>query len=207
MEQTIYERPREKLQARGAAALSVAELLQVIIGSGSAGMPVARIARKVAEAIATNQALDINKLLLLPGLGEANACRIIAAVQLGALLAHPTSPLFRLDTQLLAIYKKPHILIGTLTGSHQPIKTYINALKLPFNSVAVARQVSAKAISDNAEAVAVAIGYKNQSREPTIAELSLLEDLKKMTQLLHIYIYSFELVSTTGTTVLVGKRV
>ena len=76
-----YERPREKLHSRGAASLSLVELLQIIIGSGGARLSGAKLAREIALLF---DAKNISYLSLraIPGVGEAKACQIIAALEL-----------------------------------------------------------------------------------------------------------------------------
>lgn len=77
-----YERPREKLRSRGAVALTLIELLQIVIGPGSSRMTGARLARAVAKVVATGD-ITFEALIALPGVGEAKACQILASVELG----------------------------------------------------------------------------------------------------------------------------
>lgn len=82
MEQQIYERPREKLQAKGPRSLTILELLQIIIGSGNREVSSAKLARQVLELLEAGELRWLN-LLKIKGLGVAKACQIIAAVELG----------------------------------------------------------------------------------------------------------------------------
>ena len=77
----MYERPREKLRYRGAAFLTMSELLQVLIGSGSAGYSAARVARSVEKVLSSP--LSYGHLTEIPGLGHAKACQLIAAIEMG----------------------------------------------------------------------------------------------------------------------------
>ncbi|MBC7990858.1 MAG: hypothetical protein H7Y19_14945, partial [Luteimonas sp.] len=70
------ERPREKLLARGAAALSDAELLAIFLGSGLRGLDAVATARKLLAEHGPLRALlerGANGLADLPGLGPARA--------------------------------------------------------------------------------------------------------------------------------------
>ena len=76
-------RPREKLQARGAEALSDYELLMAIIGSGTAQADVTKIARDVRKLIAENGSqLTYEDLLTVKSLGPAKAANIMAGFEL-----------------------------------------------------------------------------------------------------------------------------
>jgi len=81
------ERPREKVLQHGPGALSNAELIAVIIGSGISSAPVLNIAFRLA-AIADNDMaklheMTINQLCKLKGIGPARAVALQAAMELG----------------------------------------------------------------------------------------------------------------------------
>lgn len=101
----MYERPREKLQSRGAKNLIQAELIQLIIGSGTSKYPVAKLARQVAVLLKSNQ-VTYENLSAVPGLGEAKVCQLLASIELGARLAQQvsenTTHVQRLIQELLA---------------------------------------------------------------------------------------------------------
>jgi len=80
------ERPREKLLARGAGALSDAELLAIFLGSGLRGRDAVQTARELLAAHGPLRTLldrPPQGLAGLPGLGPARACALSAALELG----------------------------------------------------------------------------------------------------------------------------
>lgn len=80
------ELPREKLLTRGAAALSDAEVLALLLGTGQRGMPALALAQRLlADAGGVRGLLDrpAAALAALPGLGPARAGRLVAALELG----------------------------------------------------------------------------------------------------------------------------
>lgn len=81
-----HERPRERLLAHGAGALSDAELLAIFLGSGPRGRTAVEHARALlAQAGSLRALLDRapKQLANLPGLGPARACALAAALELG----------------------------------------------------------------------------------------------------------------------------
>jgi DNA repair protein RadC len=80
------ERPRERLQLRGAAGLTAAELIGLLWGSGSAGRSAIDLA---ADAIAGFDGLSglarasTPELEGIPGIGTARAAQLQAAFELG----------------------------------------------------------------------------------------------------------------------------
>ena len=80
------ERPREKLLAGGAGALSDAELLAIFLGSGTAGRDAVATARDLlVEHGPLRVLLDrpAKALTRLRGIGNARACALAAALELG----------------------------------------------------------------------------------------------------------------------------
>jgi DNA repair protein RadC len=83
----IDDRPREKMQNKGIDALSNAELIAILIGSGSRNETAVELARKLLDN--NNNSLNdlakcsINDLKKFKGIGEAKAISIVTALELG----------------------------------------------------------------------------------------------------------------------------
>ena len=81
-----HERPREKLLASGAGALSDAELLALFLGSGTCGRDAVATARNLLAEHGPLRALldrDAKGMTKLNGIGKARACVLVAALELG----------------------------------------------------------------------------------------------------------------------------
>ncbi|MDR1068770.1 MAG: DNA repair protein RadC [Clostridiales Family XIII bacterium] len=85
------ERPRERLTLYGADALSNAELLAILIGSGQGNASALDLAARVLavseQGIAYLATASVEELQHTPGVGSATACRIAAAAALGRRIA------------------------------------------------------------------------------------------------------------------------
>ncbi|EFK57858.1 RadC family protein [Sphingobacterium spiritivorum] len=81
------DRPREKLERRGRRVLSNAELLAILIGSGSFGEDAVGLARRILSDHQHNldflSQQDVDDLKKYKGIGSAKAITIIAALELG----------------------------------------------------------------------------------------------------------------------------
>ena len=76
------ERPRERLAARGPAALSDAELVAVLLDSGRAGHAAVDLSRALLERFGRLSGLleaPSGDVARVPGVGEAKAARVVAA--------------------------------------------------------------------------------------------------------------------------------
>lgn len=87
----VRERPRERLHAVGAGALSVRELLAILIGSGSEGRTAVDVAGELLAAadgsLRRLASLPPTHLEGIPGVGLAVSARVAAALELGRRLA------------------------------------------------------------------------------------------------------------------------
>lgn len=88
------ERPRERLRRLGPRALSVVEVLTLIVGSGGSRRSAASIASGVLEQMDLTRlaSADLWALERLPGVGVATASRIVAALELGRRAAVASGP-------------------------------------------------------------------------------------------------------------------
>src|ERR1035437_669350 len=81
------DRPREKLFTKGATALSDSELLAILISTGSKSKSAVELAKEVLQLGKNNLnelgKLSVNDLIKIPGIGEAKAITIAAALELG----------------------------------------------------------------------------------------------------------------------------
>lgn len=81
------DRPREKLIIKGKAALSEAELIAILIGSGTPKISAVELAKTILSATGNDlnelAKLSLNDLKKFNGIGEAKAITIISALELG----------------------------------------------------------------------------------------------------------------------------
>ena len=81
------DRPREKMLLKGKAALSDAELVAIIIGSGTVNEDAIALAQRILDSVNANLSelgrRSIKDLMKFKGIGEAKAISITAAVELG----------------------------------------------------------------------------------------------------------------------------
>ncbi|TJY37161.1 RadC family protein [Pontimicrobium aquaticum] len=81
------DQPREKLRDKGKAALSDAELVAILIGSGNREESAVKLCQRILSSVDNNLSelgkLSIKQLMEFKGIGEAKAITIVAALELG----------------------------------------------------------------------------------------------------------------------------
>ena len=88
-----HDRPREKLRARGAAALKDHELLAILIGKGTTRIDVMTLAENLVQAVdAKGLNLKVEDLEHLEGMGAVKAMIVVAALEFARRRIKPGGP-------------------------------------------------------------------------------------------------------------------
>lgn len=81
------DRPREKLMLKGRASLSDAELIAILIGSGSRNESAVSLSQRILASVSNNLSelgrCTLSELMQFKGIGQAKAITIAAALELG----------------------------------------------------------------------------------------------------------------------------
>lgn len=193
------ERPREKLMNAGAKALSDAELLALLLGSGVRGEDAVETARKLIH-----QHKSLHELLLqspadlhrLPGLGLARACRLAATMELSrrqmyaclergeAFTDPPTAG--RYFAQRLGAYEREVFAVMFLDTRHRSLG-FEELFQGTVNCAEVhAREVVRRAMHHNATAVIVGHNHPSGCAEPSNADRTVTVHLKRALDLVDV---------------------
>lgn len=179
------DRPREKLQAKGAASLSDFELLQALIGSGNKQADVSIIA-KAAQQLLQKHGADVTyeQLQQVTGLGPARITEILAAFELSKrYLIDSEQPIIdspeKAVQQLADIRdkKQEHFVVMTLDGANRLIAKRTITIGTLTASLVHPREVFADAITDRAASIIVAHNHPSGSLTPSTADIEVTERL------------------------------
>lgn len=184
---------RERILRDGPRSLADRELLTAMIGSGCAGKSVTKLANEVLEIIEKGKTdLDVGVLKQLSGMGDAKACAIAAAIELGRRfysvrekrIAMPRD-VFPLITHF-ADRKQEHFLCISLNGAHE-----VNAIRqitsgLVNKTVVHPREIFADPITDRACAIIVAHNHPSGNIEPSKEDIEITKRLRDTGEVLGI---------------------
>ena len=187
-------RPREKLQARGAAALSDYELLMAMIGSGNAQADVTKIAREVRKILSEKGSdLAYEDLLKIKGLGAAKAAQLMAGFELWRrqfeVNERPIIDSAEKAVELLGDIrskKQEYFVCLTLDGANRLIAKRVISIGTLTASLVHPREVFAEAITDRAASIIVAHNHPSGNLEPSLADKEVTERLRRAGEILGI---------------------
>jgi DNA repair protein RadC len=112
------DKPREKLMLKGKSVLSDAELIAILIGSGSRNESAVSLSKRILLSVNNNLnalgKLSLKQLMEFKGVGEAKAVTIAAALELGRRRRTAELPDFFKITSSKAVFEIMQPLIGDL---------------------------------------------------------------------------------------------
>ena len=197
-------RPREKLAARGAAALSDYELLMAIVGSGNAQADVTKIARELLKVLRRDRELRMETVRTVVGVGEAKASEIVASFELAKrYLLESEQPIIdspeKAVEQLADIRdkKQEYFVCLTLDGANRLIAKRVISIGTLTSSLVHPREVFAEAITDRAASIIVAHNHPSGTLESSAADKEVTKRLEEASELLGIKLIDHIVVTKT----------
>lgn len=202
-------RPREKLLARGAAALSDAELLALLLRTGTAGRGVLQMAQEVLDAFGGLAGLlqaGPDDLRRIKGLGgAAKRAELLAVLELARralaeqLKTRPVLNSAAAVTQYIQLHlaSKAHEVFAVLFLDSQHRLIALEELfrgTLSQTSV-YPREVVLRALHHHAGAVVLAHNHPSGSVEPSRADESLTQTLKAALALVDVRVLDHVIVA------------
>ena len=183
------ERPRERLVELGEQALSVQELLQIILGRGIAGESVSVTAQKLLSQFGSLEKLSeasIEELSSIKGIGPAKATQIKAVFEIGRRLStqipsykskelNNPQKVHKLIKNKLKNYYKEHFYIILLNSRNWSIaEVSIGSLNA---SIVHPREVFSEAIKNKAASVIFVHNHPSGNPEPSEDDLEITKRL------------------------------
>lgn len=206
------DKPREKLMLKGKSALSDAELIAILIGSGSRNETAVDLSKRILAAVSNNlNALgkqSLSQLIQFKGIGEAKAITIVAALELGRrrraeesveLLKITSSKIiFELMQPIIGELPHEEFWIVYLNNSNKVIsKTQLSKGGITGTVVDV-RLVFKLALEMGATSLVLCHNHPSGSLKPSEADKQITQKLKRAGESLEIAILDHIIVTETG---------
>jgi DNA repair protein RadC len=203
------DRPRERLWALGPAALTTAELLAIVLGTGGGGQDVLKLAARLLELaegslrrLAQRPAAE---LLRSPGIGPTKAARLMAAFELGARTAREERPpvqrirepedvIRRFGTRLRDLQVEEFHLLA-LDSQSQVLREVLITRGLLNSSLVHPREVFRAAIAEAAAGIIVVHNHPSGDPSPSEEDRAVTKQLLSAGQLLDLPLYDHVIIA------------
>lgn len=211
--------PREKLLARGATSLSDAELLAIVLHTGTAGRNVLLMAQDIldcCEGLAGLLSADAIQLKAIKGLGgSAKRAELLAVMELARrAVAQQLQQRADLCNPELAVHyvqmhlaHKPHECFAVLflDAQHRLICMETLFTGTLDQASVYPREVAARALSLRAASVVLAHNHPSGNPDPSAADIALTRHLQQALALLDITVLD-HLIVAQGQAVSLAQR-
>lgn len=207
----LSERPRERLVKLGAEALSVQELLALLLGRGTRGESVLVTAQNLLTKFGNLKNIasaSIEELSKVKGIGIAKAAQIKAALELGKRLEeYPTgskkftirSPedVVRAVRNKLRDKKKEHFIVISLDTRNHLIDIRTISIGSLDSSIVHPREVFKEAISSSAASVIFVHNHPSGDPSPSEDDINLTRRLREVGEITGIEVLDHIIVCDT----------
>jgi DNA repair protein RadC len=196
----VEERPREKVIANGIQYISDAELLAILMGSGTRNTTAVELARIILGEVDNNlhelgrqSIFDLQKI---KGIGPAKAISVIAAVELGrrrAGIHHPekvsiksSETVFKLFHPLMGDLEHEEFWLLMLNRANRVIGRFKVSQGGLSGTVIDTRIILKKALDNLSSSIIVCHNHPSGNKQPSDADVKITEKLKKAAEMLEI---------------------
>ena len=196
----LNDRPREKMAANGAAVLTDAELIAILLRTGTAEKSAIDIASEMTADGGLYKRLAgitrINELTNIKGLGQAKAATVLAALEIGRRIAsakplekiHLSCPHDVADFLMprLRYAAKEQFVVILLNNKNKVIGTEVVSEGSLSSSIVHPREVYAPAILHHAAAIMVAHNHPSGDPKPSTEDTEVTRVLARSGKVLGI---------------------
>jgi len=176
------DRPREKLQKKGAEALSDLELMAILVGRGTQGHDVMSVAKRILNVLDSG---DEN-------VGPAKATLIAAALEFARRRIRPEGLKISFPPDALPLIqhyadrKQEHFICISVNGANEVITSRVVSVGLVNKTQVHPREVFADPITDRASAIIVAHNHPSSGLRPSKEDIEITKQLKSAGETLGI---------------------
>lgn len=196
----LNDRPREKMAANGAAVLTDAELIAILLRTGTAEKSAIDIASEMTADGGLYKRLAgitrLNELTNIKGLGQAKAATVLAALEIGRRIAsakpiekiHLSCPQDVADFLMprLRYAAKEQFVVILLNNKNKVIGTEVVSEGSLSSSIVHPREVFAPAILHHAAAIMVAHNHPSGDPKPSTEDEEVTRLLSRSGKVLGI---------------------
>ncbi|MDR0321315.1 MAG: DNA repair protein RadC [Treponema sp.] len=198
-------RPREKLLAKGPAALSDSELLAILLNTGIQGKDVKALADDLLGLLDRNKDIpSIEEISLLQGLGQTKACAVAAMLEFGRRRYGSFSARIKQPIDIFTLVrhyadrKQERFISLSLNGAHEVLAVRIVTIGLVNKTIVHPREVFADLIQDRAAAFCVAHNHPSGRLESSFEDDDITERLSAAAKILGIHFVDHIIFSETN---------
>jgi len=206
------DKPREKLMGKGKAALSDAELIAILIGSGSRNESAVELSKRILAKVNHNLnalgKLSLQQVMEFKGIGEAKAVTIAAALELGRRRRAEEAIELSKITSSKAVFDLMQPIIGELIHEEFWVLYLNNSNKVLYKAqlskggitgtIVDVRLLFKTALEHNATSVILTHNHPSGKLQASEADLAITKKLKFAGEQLDVKVLDHLIITENG---------
>ncbi len=210
-ETRAQDRPRERLFALGPAALTTAELLAILIGTGPVGSSAPEVAAALLARVGPELAQVARRtpaeLAVVPGVGRAKAARVVAALEVGRRLLEEARPertrirspadVFRWFAPRLGDLAAEEFHVLALDSQSGVLRDMLVTRGILNSSLVHPREVFRGAIAEAAAGIIVVHNHPSGDPTPSADDRAVTRQLVEAGRVLDLPVYDHVIVGAS----------
>lgn len=206
------DRPREKLLSLGRRSLTDAELIAILIGSGSRQETAVELSKRILHSFENDLdrlgRLSVKELSKFRGIGEAKAISIISAMELGRRRREAEAPkvsqiscsrdIYNLMHRYFADLNHEEFWIVLLNRANNVLSQHLISKGGQAGTVADPKIIFQSALENHAASIILSHNHPSGNLKPSQADINLTRKLRDAGQLLDIAVLDHVIFTNTS---------
>lgn len=201
---SLQDRPREKLERYGPEKLSDAELLAILLRTGTKEQSVIQLAQKVIQKYKGKgvSSVAVEELKKIHGLGTAKACEIVACFELGRRILKDKPTIVHLTAKDVwermadvRASKKEHFVVFYLDSRNKENERAVISVGTLNASLVHPREVFELAIQHSARGIILSHNHPSGDPAPSQEDLDITRKLISAGEILGITVIDHVIVT------------
>ncbi len=205
------DRPREKMMLKGRSVLTDAELIAILIGSGTRDLSAVEVSKSILRSVDNDlnllAKLSVRDLTKFKGIGDAKAIAIVSAFEIGRRRKNNDKVSSKIQcSQDVYDYLKPHLLdlnqeefwILLLNRSNGIIRSNQVSTGGVSSTVVDSKVIFSKALEYLASSIILIHNHPSGNLNPSQSDISLTKGLKKAGEIMDIPVLDHLIFTNSG---------
>ncbi len=206
---SVEDRPREKLLKSGVQSLSNAELIALLIGSGTREMNAVDLSRNLLASVSNNlhelSRLGPVDLVKIKGIGTAKAITLMAAIELGSrknnsyaeekVCIKNSQTAYELLYPVIGELEHEEFWIIILNRAHKVIKTEKISQGGLTGTVIDTRMILKHALDKRATSLIISHNHPSGNKTPSEADINITKKIKNAAEIMDINVLDHVIVA------------
>ncbi len=206
------DRPREKLIDKGRHVLTEAELVAILIGSGSRDETAVELSKRILASVGNNLnelgKLSVQELNRFKGVGDAKAISIIAALELGRRRKNTevikrekitsSKDVFEIMKPLMMDLPHEEFWLLMLNRANSVIKKELISRGGTAGTVVDTKIIFKTAVDNGASSIIICHNHPSGNLKPSEADLKITKNIKEAGKIMEIALLDHLIITENG---------